>query len=239
MRSTVALFKKMYEELPPLFPAETKRKMNHALSHLEKDSSLTVTEVEDTMIVFGYEAWPWIRAYREFLALSESKVGEHFLLPKLSESARLRYEEFKSYGGTLRDLHHGRTISFFSEDDRENFRFALVEIQAELRDYTNRSLIGLEQEKYLNRVEEFAKILESIRVGLEELKRIADLEQDHPALADEIRSKVRAFEYGLCLLGPQPNLEAIEKMPEHFTGRKSELSRMRGIHLPGEFVLED
>ena len=236
MQSTIALFKKMYEELPPFFPAEVKRKMNHALTHLEKDNSLSVTEIEDTMIIFGYEAWPWQRAYREFFVLAEAKVGEHFLLAKLTQSARRRYEEFKNYGGTLRDLHLGQPINFFSDDDKENFRHALISIQADLHDYTNRGIIGVEKDKYLNRVNEFIKVLESMKQTLLSLKKLADDEQDHPSLAEEIRERVRAFEYGLCFLGPEPKHEAVNILHDHFKGRREELNRLRGINLAEEFI---
>jgi hypothetical protein len=64
MKSTIALFRDLYNNLPPLFPPETKKKMHHALSHLEGDNSLSLNEIEKTMVIFGYEAWPWNRAYQ-------------------------------------------------------------------------------------------------------------------------------------------------------------------------------
>lgn len=239
MRSTVALFRKMYDELPPLFPVEIKHKMEHALSHLEKDDSLTMRAIEDTMIVFGYEVWPWARAYRDFYSLSEAKIGEHFLISKLSKSGKQRYQDFLSYGGHLNDLRSGKSLSFFSDEDRENLRIGLVELRSEVRNYTDRLVVGLEKERYLRRVKEFTKVLYSIKEGLEKLNKLADEEQDHPAIADEIRSKIRAFEHGLCYLGPEHNGEALEYLPQHYKGRKSEMQRMRGIEVPGEFVLED
>jgi predicted Zn-dependent peptidase len=239
MKSTVELFRKMYEELPPLFPAETRKKMNHALLHLEKDSTLTVKEVEDTMIVFGYEVWPWLRAYREFFVMAETRIGEHFLISRLSRNGQRRYQEFLSYGGTLNDLRSGKGLDFFLDEDQQDFRKALIELRREIKDYTDRMIIGLEKDKYFRRVEEFSAVLTSLKSGLDQLNKLADEEQDHPAIADEIRSKVRSFEYGLCFLGPEQNLEIVNNLPEHFAGRRSELQRMRGINLPGEFVLED
>ena len=55
---------------------------------------------------------------------------------------------------------------------------------------------------------------------------MADDEQEHPELAAEIRSQIRAFEYGLCLLGPAHHYEAVCQAEEHFIGRKEEKKMM-------------
>ena len=54
------------------------------------------------------------------------------------------------------------------------------------------------------------------------LREMADSEQEHPDLADEIRAQILSFEHGLSLLGPPHSLEAIEKSEEHFAGRRRE-----------------
>ena len=91
MQSTIQLFRHLYNTIPPLVPDDLKTKMAHALNHLENDQTVTLEEVEATMIAFGYDLWPWNQAYKEFLATSESAVGEHFLLPKLSKSLQEKY----------------------------------------------------------------------------------------------------------------------------------------------------
>lgn len=234
MHSTIDIFRRLYAHIPPLFPSDVAEKMGHALEHLERDETITVAEVEDTMIRFGYELWPWNQAYREFLVLAESQVGEHFLLPKLNKSLRGRYLDFKRYGGDLRELHSGRPADFFSPEERGELCGALVDLQHELRHYVDRSLIGLEKTRYLRRVNEFKGVLAEIQKQLDVLNKLAESEQDHPTLADEIRSSVRHFQYGLCLLGPDLDYDAVCRMPEYYRGRKQDLNRMRGIHVPAE-----
>jgi hypothetical protein len=153
----------------------------------------------------------------------------------LSTKLQERYHDFKRYGGTLRDLHSGRPADFFTSEDRGELCTALVDTQTELRDYVHRSLIGLEKTRYLRRVNEFKAILEEIKRHLGMLSELADKEQDHPTLADEIRSRVKGFEYGLCLLGPELDYEAVCQSMEFFKGRKHELNRMRGVHVPVGF----
>ncbi len=230
MQSTIQIFRHLYEHLPPLFSDESAKKMAHALEHLERDQTVTLTEVEDTMIKFGYELWPWNQAYREFLAIAENQIGEHALLPKLSKGLQARYHDFKRYGGTLRDLHSGRPADFFTSEDRGELCTALVDMQKDLREYVEHSLIGLEKTRYLRRVNEFKELLAQITMHLTTLNDLADREQDHPTLADEIRARVKSFEYGLCLLGPELNYEAVCQSLDFFRGRRHDLGRMRGIH---------
>lgn len=232
MQSTIALFEHLYKHCPPLFPPEIKDKMEHALSHLKNDQTVTLEAVERTMITFGYELWPWNQAYREFLALAESHMGEHFLLPRLSKGLQEKYHDFKKYGGTFRDLHAGQPAHYFNQEERSELCLRLVEMQHDLRSYVEREVVGLQRKKYLERVKEFGTLLEEIRGTLNHLKELAESEQDHPTLAGEIRSKVEHFEHGLCLLGPELEYDAVCQSPEFFKGRRLELNRLRGIHIP-------
>lgn len=229
MRSTISLFRKLYNSIPPLFPPAVRSRMHHALSHLAEDPGITVGEIEQTMICFGYEVWPWNQAYREFLAEAEGRVGEHFFVPKLSNRTARKYEDFKHYGGSFRDLHSGRAAQFFSTEERVEIAQALVDIQADLRNFTDHEIIGSAKTKFLNRVEAFKAVIIEIKKTLNNLRQIADKEYDHPVLADEIRSRIISFEYGLCYLGPKPDEKAVQESVDYFHGRKQELNRLSAV----------
>lgn len=230
MQSTISLFRHLYETLPPLFPLAVKEKIARALEQVESDPAVTLEEIERTMVAFGYEAWPWNRAYQEFFMAAEAALGEHFLLPKLTPELCRRYEDYKRYGGTLRELHSGRPADFFSGEERADLCAALVETRIELRRYANSEIGSVRREKYLQRMAEFSAALEETASYLERLNELAETERDYPALADQIRSRVRAFEHGLCFLGPEVGSEAVCQSVEYFIGRKHELNRLRGIH---------
>ncbi len=234
MDSTLALFRRLYNNLPPLFPADLKKKMGDSLERLSVDESATLDDVEDTMIAFGYEVWPWNKAYQEFLDVAEHEVGEKFFLPKLPPETQDKFRDFKAYGGSLRDLHSGRPAEYFESEERVRLCVALVELQYDLRRYLEQELKGVSQKKYLARVVAFEYLLDEIKVNLGHLRHLADNEQDHPTLANEIRAQVRAFEEGLCLLSPEMSHEAVCQSVDFFHGRKADLSRLRGIHVPLE-----
>jgi len=226
---TIQLFGYFYSNIPPLFPVEQKEKIKEALVQMQTNQSVTSRQVEDTMIVFGYEIWPWNQAFRDFLTIAENAYGDEFLLPQLSEIMRKKYLDFKDYGGTLRDLHSGRPAIYFESEERVELYRALLKMQEDLKKYVNQQIASTEKERYLKKVEEYTELLGQIEDKLKGLREIAQNEQDHPMLADEIREKIRMFEYGMCLLGPELNFHAVSESVDFFAGRKMDLNRMRGI----------
>ena len=237
MQSTLEIFKHLFEHLPPLFPADRKEKIAQTIRELKDNPASSLESLEDTMIVFGYEIWPWNQAFRELMASAETDIGEHFLLPKLSEAVANKYHDFIKYGGSFRDLHAGKPASFFSLEDRGELCRALVDMQVDLRKYVRRDIAGLKQKHYLARVEDFKNLIKDIKLTLGHLRNLAEAEHDHPTLADEIRARVRHFEHGLCLLGPNLEYEAVCQAPDFFNGRKHELNRLKGIHTSKAFTL--
>ncbi len=178
--------------------------MGRYLDKFEKKPT-SLDDLEEAMVNFGYEAWPWNEAYREFFTSCEKRMGGHFLLSK----SDLAINE------------------------------ALFAIQKELRDFTNQEVLSTERTRYLRRVEEYHRIVQSVQKILSDLRQMAEAESDHPNLADEIRSKVRGFEHSLCGLGPALDHLAVEKSPEFFEGRREELNRLRGINRSVVINFED
>ena len=226
---TVQLFQYFYQNIPPLFPPERKEKIKEALVQMQTNQTVTPRQVEDTMILFGYEIWPWNQAYKDFLTIAENAYGDEFLLSHLSQTSRKKYLDFKDYGGTLRDLHSGRPAIYFENEERVELYRALLKMQDDLKKYVNQQIASTEKKRFLGKVEEYAKLLEEIEEKLKGLREIAQNEQDHPTLADEIREKIRMFEYGMCLLGPELNFNAVAQSVDFFAGRKIDLNRLRGI----------
>lgn len=226
---TIQLFGYFYSNIPPLFPVERKQKIREAMLQLQNNQSLTPHQIEDTMIVFGYELWPWNQAYKDFLTIAENAYGDEFLQPYLSPDLKDKYLHYKDYGLSLRDLHSGRPAVYFESEERVELYKALLKMQEDLKKYVNQQIASTEKKRYLDKVEEYAKVLEQIEEKMRGLREIAQNEQDHPVLADEIREKIRFFEYGMCLLGPDLNFHAVSQSIDFFTGRKMDLNRMRGI----------
>jgi len=218
--------------MPPLFPADVLEKMKSALEQLENNPRVTPEMVEDTMIKFGYDLWPWNEALREYLGINEGRLGEQFFLSHLDPALGEHYLKYKQYGLSWLDLYSGRAAEYYSSEERQELSRALVETKNDLVRFTERELMGLNKDKYLARVAEFKKILSEIKTLLGHLREMADNEQYHPLLASEMRNRVRSFEFGLCLLGPTFNVDEVLRAVEFFIDRKMHLNLMRGIDKP-------
>jgi hypothetical protein len=232
MQSTIKLFWHLYEHLPPLFPTEAALDMKNELANLENNPNVSLEEIENKMIKFGYDVWPWNQAYKYFLITAEQQLGDHFLLPQMSPGLRQKYLDFKFFGGALGDLQTGRPASFFMAEERAELCGELVEMRLQLRRYLDRDLVGINKNQYLNKVDEYKNLIEEIKSNLEFLRNLVKQEVDHPALAGEINDKIRYFEHSLCSLGTELDYEAVCHAQDFFAGRKTELGRLWGINTP-------
>jgi len=229
MQSTLQIFRYLHGNVPPLFDQEKLRQIKDKILLLESGVE-NVERVEDEMVRFGYEIWPWNQAYKEYMKVAEDKIGEEFLFHSLCPSLQDKFLQFKKENISMDDLYSGKCADFLDGDERCELSVALLQAKKNLKVFVDRELQGLKKKEYLSKVAEFKKILEKIKKHLNELNRLAEKESDHKMLADEIKSKVRAFEHGLCMLAPETNHEEVGRAVEFFHGRKMELNRMRGIH---------
>lgn len=223
-KHTLNLFKKMYQELPPLVPDKIESDMKSALEQVEDNISLSQEEIEDTMVEFGKKTWPYRKAFHEFVDLYEGKIGEKILLSKMPRRFKLEYEEFQKEGYNFKDLYSGKEVQYFDHKVRPKLARVLSEIRSEVKDHVRQLVLSSEKDRYLEKIAEFKEVLEQVEEHLEDLKELANSEQEHPEIVTEIKEQIRAFEHSLSGLGPPLDHEAVERSAEFFEGRKQEKS---------------
>jgi hypothetical protein len=111
-------------------------------------------------------------------------------------------------------------MPFFSPEERQVLAEALVQVDLDVRSHTIQAILSTERKKYEDLIINFQTMLDDIEKRLNSLRQVADDEQEHPQLADEIRAQVRAFEFGLCLLGPNTKHEDVMNAEVFFQQRK-------------------
>ncbi len=222
VQHTLWIFERLRKDVPPLVPAEIVDDIDQAIEQIRSNFDLEIKELDKTVIVFGKKLWPYRKAFEEFLDVYEAQLGEKFLLGKLTKNIANRYQEFLAHGGTLRDLHTGNPASFFTPEERTELCMALVEMNKSVRDHAAQAVVTGDRQRYEKKVVEFQIILDDIEKRLDTLRTMADDEQEHPELAEEIREQILSFEYGLCLLGPAHSYEAVCSAKGHYVGRKHE-----------------
>lgn len=220
VKHTIDIFQQVYNRLPPLVPEEVKMEMQHALEHLHDDFTIEAEEVENVVIALGKKIWPYWKAHVEFFDIYQGKLGERFLLGKLSADLKNKYKEFKEHGGDYHDLRTGAPMSYFSSEERQILAEKLVEVDNDVRQYVKQAVVSSEAQKYQDLIIEFQEILENMEKRLDTLRLMAEDEEEHPRLAEEIRAHVRAFEFGFCLLGPHTRGQDVFEAEEFFVERK-------------------
>lgn len=230
-QSTLNIFRIFHRDLPVLFPVDRRAKIKEVLTRLENDSDLSVEEVENALVAFGYEAWPWHKAKRHFWSRAWDKLAEHFFVPKLSLALKEKYGDFVLCGGTLRDVHAGAPVDYFDSDERRELIDALNQLENDLARHVDTQITGVEKEQFLRLVDEYRAVADKIKAKLVELRKLAQGENEHLNLAREINEKIKLFEHGWCYLAPEPDYRDVCEAVEFFKGRKADLNRMRGAHL--------
>ncbi len=222
IKHTLAILEHLYAEIPPLVPAKVREEMAETIRRLRQGVAITRHELEDIIIAFGKKIWSYRRAFAELYDRYQHELGESVLLPHLSPPLRRRYRDFLAYGGSFSDLISGRPATFFTPEERQELAEAFVEVVTHLTAHTSQAAQSVDEKRYQEKIRAFQHLLDDMEHKLHTLRKMAEDEREHPALAAEIRAAIRSFEYGLCLLGPAVTYDAVCQAPEHFAGRKKE-----------------
>lgn len=221
-KHTIDIFARMEQNLPPLVPAEVKVEIARALEHLNHDYMVSSTEVDNMVIALGKKVWPYWKAFNEFFARHTGNLGEKFLLGKLSSALKQRYHEYKEHGATYHDLRMGGPLMFFTGEEREILVPFFIEVDQEIRAHAEQAVLTGERRQYEELIVNFQNILDDIEKRLVSLRQVAEDEEEHPGLAEEIRGQVKAFEFGMCLLGPNTQAHEVLNADDYFVERKQD-----------------
>jgi len=222
IKHTIDIFERIYNHLPPLLPEETKEEFEHALEHLHDDVTIDLADVENIVIALGKKVWPYRRAFGEFLDMYQGKLGEKFLLGRLTPALKNRYKEIKEHGVTYHDLRSGDPLNYFELEERILLKESLIDVDGDVRVHAEQAVLGLDRKKYEDLIIDFQTILDDIEKRLDTFRLMAEDEEEHPRLAEEIRSQVRSFEFGLCLLGPNTEHHQILEADDYFLERRKD-----------------
>jgi len=210
---SVLLFEQLYQDLPPFFPKAEREAMRHALDHIQHDAEITSEEMDTTLIVFGKKIWPYAQAFREFFEQIEKRRADEFFEAHAQHNPALCawLPEWQESGGHAYELFRGARehVGHLSPEERGALCEVLVETKRDLKNATAIMVSGPDKEVYQKRVLEFTMVAEAIDERLENLRGLADNEQEHPELAEEIRQSVRDFEKGMAFLKAHTTFEDV------------------------------
>ena len=222
VKHTLNIFKFLTDKIPPLVPENFEQEAKEAYARCCENYDLSLPELENHIVLFGKGLWPYRKSFEEFYDIHENHLGDKFLLGVLPMELKKHYIEFKEYGGGFKELHHNSAVDFFSSDERNILYPSVMKIKEDIRRHTMQAVVTNDRYHYEKRIAWFQDILNDIEKRLDTLRLMADNEEDHPDLSEEIREQTKAFEQGLCLLGPAHHYNEICDAEEYFLGRKKD-----------------
>lgn len=222
VKHTLNIFKFLTEKMPPLVPDNLGHGAKEVYIKCCEKHDLSLPELESHIVLFGKGLWPYRKSFEEFYNIHENHLGEKFLLGVLPRELKKQYLEFKEYGGGFNELYHGNVSDFFDVDERNILYASVLKIKEDVRRHTIQAVVTNDKPHYKKRIAWFAGKLADIERHLQTLHLMANKEQNHPGLVFEIKEQIKAFEHGLCLLGPAHHYNEILNAEEHFLGRKEE-----------------
>lgn len=222
VEATLQIFQRLATEVPPLVPEQLRSDVKESYEQASGNVHLEIEELEDIVVSFGKKLWPYREAFLEMYRLSESTVGEKFFEAKLYPELRTPYNQYLDRGHSFTSLYLGRDMEEFTAEQRQELCELMVALKHELWDYTVQRVLGVDKEKYQEKIAEFTDVQRTIQKELDKLHQMAEAEEDHPELAMEMKEHIRGFEHGMALLGPKLDHSAVCEVVPHFEGRRKE-----------------
>lgn len=136
---TAHFLERLYFNLPPLVPEPTKANLEHELERLARTPQ-TVTEVEDIIIKYAKELWPYTQAFEELVQTYLKKMGETLLTRKASYSLRAAYEKYRK-SGSWTALYSGEGAKAFTVEERTGLHELLVDIMCDIRAFARQAAL--------------------------------------------------------------------------------------------------
>jgi hypothetical protein len=224
----------MLRDVPPLVPSELKLELAHAIEEIKNNTKCSPKQseeynllrltIEDAIIEFGKELWPYRQAFKFFLQDVRHRLAEEYFVLHLDKPMKQWFLICKEHNCTLSELKNGSdsAIIHLSPEERNKIRHAFVETDINTRNAAAQEVLGLRREEYEKKISEFKMLQEDIIQHLDYLKQLAQNEKKHPSVAYELHALIREFELALCGLRPDNYLDQLHRVEEYIEGRKQE-----------------
>ncbi len=222
---TLLFLERLYFNLPPLVAEDVRINLEQVLEEFTREPR-PVAEVEDMIISFQKEIWPFTQAFEEIVQGYLEQMGENLLLRKGSYELRRAYEKYRQTA-TWASLYKGGGMQAFTVEERTELQKMLVDIICDVRNFAKQAALMNDRQLYEKRIKYYQERFAGIEYELGRLRELAQSEENID-LAREIRQHARDFELSVASLGPAFDFSAICNAHEHFVGRKKELS-VRGL----------
>lgn len=212
---SLQLFKLLLDKKPAGLAAEVGNKAEEEYERLQSEAKIA-EEVEEAMIVFGKQAWPYWQAELEFMEKYGKSKEMDLFLENLSDDLRAKWQLFEDGGGDMHDYRQAEGFEeAFSADEDHIISEALIKAKQTMR--KNVKILAQEKaDEYNELVKKYQAEEEEILGKLEELRQ---LKETGDKWDEEIDKEIYFFEKGLAELEERPTVEKVQGKIDWYQGQ--------------------
>lgn len=214
---TLNLLRNLIEGAPKAFPLYRRNEMTDVYHKLSADQSAANEVIEQRVIEFGKEIWPYREAYLELYEEYGRGKEEKMLAAGLGEDLRPKYEKFIAEKGNIERL-RGQALSldiYFTPDEQDEIIKAELRAHDKTHNELEKLIAGEKQEEYFGALEKRKKKQAEIEEALARLTVLAAVSEKWRA---EILDKVKTFELGFGYLERPVTLLDVMGEIEYYEG---------------------
>jgi hypothetical protein len=208
----------MIERAPAAFSSEKKEEMQKKYEEYLKDKKIARARVEETVILFGKEIWPYHKAWQEvYEKYGRQKEAEYFE-KELPKELHDKYFACKVKGGghCLREYRMcGLMETCFDPDEKVFLDETVIKTLGKTRKDIDRLTTGSKKNEFQKLLEKWRAAQKEMAAGIEELKKMAGA---NPKWRAEILDKVKTIEQGWSIIEQDINLKDIEQLIDFYKG---------------------
>ncbi|MBF8280351.1 MAG: hypothetical protein HW383_124 [Candidatus Magasanikbacteria bacterium] len=191
---TLALLEQTVKGAPRWFAEERRQSMLETLKAYEMNPTVGREELDNVIIAFGKEIWP----YRKALAALHEKYAapreEKYIRAALGQALVGKFDTYLREGNSITDFKQGKQFeTFFTPDEQAEIVAKYLDAHDKVMDEFQSECMGPRLDECNQLVEDFKNELPKIEDAIMRLSLLAD---ESPKWRDEIMDKVRVFEEG-------------------------------------------
>ncbi len=223
IKHILTIYQHLYDRVPPLVSEELRNALNQEITRLKNKEDVTSEEIEASMVSYGKQLWPYIKAFEEMVMLHESRMADKLFHQKASSTLRKKYALVCKLGSGFVPVCYGVSADHFDHDERRELNEVLVDLKKDIRRYAMQAVMTHDRKTYEQKIGYYGNLVEEINATIMALNAFADEQAEvHDDLAQDAESKVRAIEQSLAFIGPTLNIQEIRQAPEYYQGKREE-----------------
>lgn len=211
---TLTLLKGVIDGAPKVFSSARREEMFKEYQNLLANQQISRTEIEEKIIAFGKEIWPYRTTFQKMLDRYGHGKEEALLGQELNPELHNKFQAFIKDGGCLDDFRKGTVLeeTFTSEE-----KFALGQAMLNIR---SRILSELETACQNEKAAEFNELLEENKKirdrWVEKINILKGLAKQSPKWEAEIKERARAFEESFSFIEKSYNEEDLANAVDYY-----------------------